>query len=255
MDMNPSMRSLIAIAGSVAAVWLAGAGPVAAHEGTATAVPAASMPASGAAGAAELPGVAEYSPPALAAMADGTDRWSALSVMVAATGVLASGAAAVAVAVRRRRGTETSAGRLQIAGACALLFAGVAHCAVAPAHWNEGWHLGAFFAGSGLILVGQAALLWLRPSVAAYRSIVLSTTVMIVLYVAARQVALPLVDHRDPYLLKDVPVKAAELLAAGLAVVAWVKARPAGRRVDPEGAGCRRHGAGVARRARVPVPS
>lgn len=226
MNMKPSLRSLIAIAGTVVAAWLAGAGPVAAHEGTATAVPAASMPASGAAGAGELPGVAEYSPPP-PAMPGGTDRWSALSVMVAATGVLAAGAAAVAMAVRRRRGTRTAAGRLQIAGACALLFAGVAHCALAPSHWNEGWHLGAFFAGSGLILVGQAALLWLRPSVAAYRSIVLSTAVMIVLYVAARQVALPLVDHRDPYLLKDVPVKAAELLAAGLAVVALVKARPA----------------------------
>ena len=228
MDMKLRPR-LLTLAGSVAvAAWL-GAGPVAAHEGTATTVPATSMPAGegSIAGTTELPGVAEYAPPPPAVMAEGTDRWSALSVMAAASGVLASGAAAVAVAIRRRRGISTSPGRLQIAGAFALLFAGVAHCALAPSHWNEGWHLGAFFAASGLLLVGQAAVLWLRPSLAAYRSVVLSTAVMIVLYVAARQVALPLVDHRDPYLLTDIPVKAAELLAAGLAVVALVKAKPA----------------------------
>jgi hypothetical protein len=225
--MQRIIRVLSAGAGIAIAIWLTGAGPAAAHEGTATTVPAASMPAGGGAGTGELPGVAEYVPPTASPMAAETDRWSALSVMAAATGVLASGAAVAAVAFRRRRGSVPSPGRLQLAGAFALLFAGVAHCALAPSHWAEGWHLGAFFVASGLLLVGQAAVLWLRPSIAAYRSVVLSTAVMIVLYVAARQVALPLVDHRDPYLLTDVPVKVAELLAAGLAVVALVKARPA----------------------------
>lgn len=219
-------RSLVAIAGTVAAAWLAGAGPVAAHEGPAATVPATSMPAGAAAGTGELPGVAEYSPPPAAPMAATTDRWSALSVMIAATGVIASGTAAVAAAVRRRRGSVPRRGRLQLAGALSLLFAGVAHCALAPSHWAEGWHLGAFFVASGLVLVGQAGLLYVRPSPAAYRSVVVSTAVMVVLYVAARQFALPLVDHRDPYLLTDVPVKAAELFAAGLAVVAVVRAKP-----------------------------
>ena len=229
MNMKLSSRIVTAIAATVIAAWGPGAGPVAAHEGTVvTAVPAASTPTNDSGGTEILPGVAEYSPPiAAAAMAEPTDRWSALSVMVAATGVLASGAAAVAVAVRRRSGRTASPGRLQIAGALALLFAGVAHCALAPSHWSEGWHLGAFFVASGLLLVGQAAVLWLRPSAAAYRSVLASTAVMIVLYVAVRQFAVPLVDHRDPYLLTDIPVKAAELLAAGLAVVALVKARPA----------------------------
>lgn len=225
MDMKLSLRSLVAIAGTVAAAWLAGAGPAAAHEGTVIAVPAASGPSAAVAGTSELPGVAEYSPPPAAAMAAKADRWSALSVMVAATGVIASAAAAVSVAVRRRRGGVRWPGRLQMAGAFSLLFAGVAHCALAPSHWSEGWHLGALFAASGLLLVGQAAWLWLRPSVTAYRSVVLSTAVMIVLYVAARQVTLPLVGHRDPYLLKDLPVKAAELFAAGLAVVALMRAK------------------------------
>lgn len=225
MDMKLSLRSLVVIAGTVAAAWLAGAGPVAAHEGTATTVPAASMPASAPGGTSELPGVAEYSPPPPVPMAATADRWSALSVMIAATGVIASGAAAVAVAVRRRRGSVPWPGRLQLAGAFSLLFAGVAHCALAPSHWAEGWHLGAFFVASGLVLVGQAGLLCVRPSPAAYRSVVVSTAVMVVLYVAVRQFALPLVDHRDPYLLVDVPVKAAELLAAGLAVAALVRAK------------------------------
>lgn len=234
MGMKLSLRSLVAIAGTVAAAWLAGAGPVAAHEGAVIGVPAASGPVAAVAGTSDLPGVAEYSPPPPALIPDATDRWSALSVMVAATGVIASGAAAVAVAGRRRRGGVPWPGRLQLAGAVSLLFAGVAHCALAPSHWSEGWHLGTFFAASGLLLVGQAAVLWLRPSVAAYRSVVLSTAVMLVLYVAARQVALPLVDHRDPYLLRDVPVKAAELFAAGLAVVALVRAKaPAPAVVSP----------------------
>lgn len=225
MDMKLSLRSLIAIAGTVAAAWLAGAGPAAAHEGTATSVPAASMPASAGGGGSELPGVAEYVTPPAAAMASSPDRWSAPSVMVAVTGVIASGAAAVAVAVRRRRGGVSWPGRLQLAGAFSLLFAGVAHCALAPAHWAEAWHLGAFFVASGLILVGQAGLLCLRPSPAVHRSVLVSTAVMVVLYVAVRQFALPLVDHRDPYLLTDVPVKAAELLAAGLAAVALVRVK------------------------------
>lgn len=228
MDMKLRSGILTVVAAAVIAAWVTGAGPVAAHEGTViTTVPAVSTPASGGGGTEVLPGVAEYSPPLhSAAMVESTDRWSGLSVMAAPTGVLASAAAAVAV-LRRRSGRAASPGRLQIAGAFALLFAGVAHCALAPSHWNEGWHLGAFFAASGLLLVGQAAVLWLRPSVAAYRSVVLSTAVMIVLYVATRQMALPLVDHRDPYLVSDIPVKAAELLAAGLAVTALLKARPA----------------------------
>lgn len=231
MDMKLRLRSVAMLAGAVATVWLASAGPVAAHEGTATPAPAAPVPAPGSAGGAGgtdvLPGVAEYVPPPRAAMPGEADRWSALSVMVAATGVLASGAAAVAVAVRRRRGAASAPGGLQVAGAFALLFAGVAHCALAPSHWSEGWHLGAFFAASGALLVGQAAVLWLRPSVTAYRSVLVSTAVLVVLYVAARQVALPLIDHRDPYLWADIPVKAAELLAAGLAVVALLNTRPA----------------------------
>lgn len=227
--MQRTIRKFSAGAGIAIAIWLTGAGPVAAHEGAPATVPAGAVPTAttGGAGTGELPGVAEYVPPTLEAMATVSDRWSSLSVMAAATGVIASGAAVVAVAFRRRRGGIPAPGRLQIAGAFALLFAGVAHCALAPSHWAEGWHLGAFFAASGLLLVGQAAVLWLRPSLAAYRSVVLSTAVMIVLYVAVRQFAVPLVDHRDPYLLSDIPVKAAEVFAAGLAIVALVKARPA----------------------------
>jgi hypothetical protein len=228
--MQRTIRIFSAGVGIAIVIWLTGAGPVAAHEGAPTTVPAGAVPVAtmgSAAGTGELPGVAEYVPPTVGAMATTTDRWSSLSVMAAATGVIASGAAVVAVALRRRRGGAPAPGRVQIAGAFALLFAGVAHCALAPSHWAEGWHLGAFFAASGLLLVGQAAVLWLRPSLAAYRSVVLSTAVMIVLYVAVRQFAVPLVDHRDPYLLSDIPVKAAEVFAAGLAIVALVKARPA----------------------------
>ncbi|HUR23830.1 MAG TPA: hypothetical protein VMZ73_08165, partial [Acidimicrobiales bacterium] len=225
IDMKPCLRSLAVLAGTLVAVWLAAAGPAAAHEGTVT-VPvtgtAASTPGNDAGSAAVLPGVAEYVPPPIATMSQGSAWWSSLSVLLATAGVLG----AVAVAPRRRRGGATPPGRREIAGALALLFAGVAHCALAPPHWREGWHLGAFFAASGALLVGQAAVLWLRPSLAAYRSVLLSTAVMVVLYVAARQMTLPLIDHRDPYLWTDLPVKLSELLAAGVATLALLTAAP-----------------------------
>jgi hypothetical protein len=225
MDMKPSLRSLAVLAGSLVVGWLVAAGPVAAHEGTVVTVPVAqataAVPGDDAGSAEVLPGVAEYVPPT-SAMSK-SDRWSSLSVILATAGVLG----AVAVAPRRRRARAIPAGRLQVASALALLFAGVAHCALAPSHWDEGWHLGAFFVASGALLVGQAAVLWLRPSVAAYRSVLLSTAVMILLYVAVREMAVPLVDHRDPYLLTDIPVKLSELMAAGLAGAALLKARPA----------------------------
>lgn len=235
--MKRIIASLVAGTGVAIAVGMAGPGPAAAHEGMPSAVPAASAPARPTgmepAGTSVLPGVAEHVPPAPATMAAETDRWSAPSVMVAATGVIASAAAAVAVAVRRRRGVVRWPGGLRLAGAFSLLFAGVAHSALAPLHWAEGWHLGAFFLASGLVLVGQAGLLWLRPSLAAYRSVLVSTAVLVVLYVAVRQFTLPLVDHTDPYLLRDLPVKATELLAAGVALVALEKAKAPAPVVSP----------------------
>ncbi|HEX6596475.1 MAG TPA: hypothetical protein VF045_06040, partial [Acidimicrobiales bacterium] len=94
-------------------------------------------------------------------------------------------------------------------------------------HWAEGWLLGAFFVASGVLLVGQAAVVALRRSPAAYASVLASTAVFVVLYFLAREVALPLVDHRDPYLLEDVPVKVAEGVAALIAGLSLVRARVA----------------------------
>ena len=230
--MQRTFRLLSAAAGVVIASWLAGAGPVAAHEGTPTTVPAASSstpaaPLGEPTGTGILFGRAEYVPPPPPAAMATENAWL-LAVMVAGTAVVAAGAALGAVAVPRRRLPASWPGRAQVAGAFALLFAGVAHVVLAPSHWAEGWHLGAFFAASGLLLAGQAGMLWLRPSRTAYRSVVVSTAALVVLYVAGRQFALPLVDHQDPYLLEDVPVKLAELAAAGLAVAALVKARETG---------------------------
>lgn len=237
MSMQRTFRHISALAGIVIASWSVAAGPVAAHEGTATTVPVASATPGASLGEPTGEGVlfgrAEYvPPPPVAASSD--NEWSLLSVMVAGTGVISAGAAAVAVTVRRRRITDAPwPGRPQVAGAGALLFAGVAHVVLAPSHWAEGWQLGAFFAASGLVLALQAGLLLLRPSLALYRSIVVSTAGMVVLYVVARQFALPLVDHQDPYLLADIPVKLAELFAANLALTALAKLRTPAPAVTP----------------------
>lgn len=227
MSMKRTLRSLSVVTGLVIAGWSAGAGPVGAHEGTATTVPVTSAAPEGQPGEPTGEGIlfgrAEYVPsPPIAATPD--DQWSLLSVMVAGTGV-AAGSAAVAVAVRRRRAPAFQLGRAQVAGALALLFAGVAHIVLTPAHWAEEWHLGAFFATSGLVLAGQAGLVLLRPSRAAYRSVVVTTALLVVLYVAVRQFALPLVNHQDPYLLAEVPVNLAELFAANVALTALARFR------------------------------
>ena len=140
--------------------------------------------------------------------------WAGLAVAV--------GVALVGLAALRRWSGTTARDR---AAAVALVFAGVAHCALTPSHWAEGWHLGLFFAASGVLLVGQGVALGLRATPAVHWSVVASTAAMLVLYVLAREVALPLVDHRDPYLLTDVPVKVAEVAALGLAGLALVRAR------------------------------
>jgi hypothetical protein len=217
------LRGLAATAlGVVAGGWLA-AGPVVAHEGstpTTVAVVTVGTSAGAVPAGEELPGVAEYGVPTPAMAGErGGDGWFDFAALVAAAGVVAVAATAGALAFSRRRGARLSwPGRLQVGGAVALLFTGVAHCASAPAHFAEGWHLGAFFVGSGLLLLGQAALVCVRPSQAAYRSVVASTVALVALYVLGRQLTLPLVDHRDPYLLEDLPVKMAELAAAGLAI-------------------------------------
>lgn len=209
-------------------VWVA-AGPAAAHEGsTATTVPvvtAGASPGASPAGPAgeELPGVAEYSVPTPAMAGGRGDGWFDFAAMIATTGV---GATLGALALWRRRAAGPAwPGRLQAGGAVALLFAGVAHCALAPSHFAEGWHLGAFFVASGLLLLGLAVLVCVRPSQGAYRSVLASTVAMVALYFLSRQFTLPLVGHRDPYLLADLPVKVAEVVAGGLAIAGLVALR------------------------------
>jgi hypothetical protein len=204
------MRSIAARVGLSVAVLLLAAGPAAAHEMTPTTTPTTTPAAMGV-----VPVVAATTTGPEAAT--GGNAAAGLAVAMAVT--------AVAVRAIRRR----TAGLDRVAAA-ALVFAGVAHLALAPSHWAEGRLLGAFFFASGMLLVGQAGVVALRPSPAAYASVLASTAVLVLLYFLAREVTLPLVDHRDPYLLEDVPVKVAEgvaALVAGLSLVRVRAARPA----------------------------
>lgn len=222
---------------------MAAAGPAAAHGTTTTTTTAPAAAATAGAGLSGVPSMTGMSgmsgmggmggmggsPLGAAATVDAGGAggggepglWLGLVVALAVTALATAGL----VALRRRRAGDTQLRALDLVGAAALVFAGVAHCALTPSHWAEGWHLGAFFAASGLLLVAQGALLGLRPSTFAYGSVVASTTVLVALYFLAREVALPLVGHQDPYLLEDVPVKLAEVAAALAAGVALVRAR------------------------------
>lgn len=178
--MRPVRRAAITLSAATA-LALAASGPASAHEVAPTS------------GAAQLP-------VALVATAAGL-------VLLISIGLLAMA----------RSGVRPAPAHVV---AVALLFTGVAHCALVPEHWEEGWHLGVFFVLSGVILLGQAVALWRNPTGRMYASVIASTAVLLALYFLAREVALPLVAHRDPYLFEDLPVKAAELVAAALSAAA-----------------------------------
>lgn len=107
----------------------------------------------------------------------------------------------------------------------ALAVTGVVHLLEAPSHWAEGWHLGLFFAASAAVLLGQAIAAVTRADARLCASVLVTTLGLLVLYVLAREVPLPLVDHRDPYLLSELPVKALELGIAGLSALRLTRVR------------------------------
>jgi hypothetical protein len=69
------------------------------------------------------------------------------------------------------------------------------------------------------VLVGQAVSLARRPSATTYATVVPTTVVLIVLYFVVREITVPFMDHRDPYLWSELVLKAAEsvllVVAAG----------------------------------------
>lgn len=202
----------------VAVAGLLTAGPALAHESPP--VPVATTPVVGSMPVAE--GMAGET-------ATGASQWRYVLAVLAATAV---GTLALRLALLRFKPDFTPR-RADSIAAAALVFTGIAHCAVAPEHWREGWHLGLFFVASGLVLMGQALAVSLRPTARAYGWVGASTVGLIVLYFLARQVSLPLVGHSDPYLLEELPVKLAEALAAALAVATVVRSGPATGRLQP----------------------
>jgi hypothetical protein len=219
----PRGRAVNVLAFAGVALLLA-VGPAAAHEGTGTTVPAGAAP----------PGMATMTqaPPSTGTSAEaggmttgpGPTSEFRTAYFLAVLAVTAAGALALRAALPLLR-PGASARPADSVAAAALVVAGVAHCAVTPSHWAEGWHLGLFFAVSGLLLLGQGAAVWLRPSAVAYASVVASTVGFIVLYFLVREFSLPFVGHRDPYLFQEYPVKVAEGLAALVAVAALVRTR------------------------------
>jgi hypothetical protein len=64
----------------------------------------------------------------------------------------------------------------------------------------------------------------------AYRTVVITTAVLLGLYVLARQVTLPVVQHRDAYQPAELAVKAAEALALAVAILQTRRNGPLDRR-------------------------
>jgi hypothetical protein len=103
-----------------------------------------------------------------------------------------------------------------------LAYSAAAHGVETAPHWQEGWHLGLFFALITAVLAGQALGLARRPSPATYTTVVLTTAVLIAVYFLVRETTVPFMDHRDPYRSSELVLKAAE---AVLLVVATGRLR------------------------------
>ncbi len=65
----------------------------------------------------------------------------------------------------------------------------------------------------------------MRPSPGLYGSIVVANLAFIALYFMAREFALPLVGHRDPYVFEEYPVKVGEALAAAVVMASLLRPR------------------------------
>lgn len=212
-------RRAVHMLGLAGVALLLTVGPAAAHESTGTTVPAGTAPSG-------MGTMMQGFTPAGTMRADGSTPGFRRAYFLAVLAAAAAGACSLRVALQRLRpGTE--ARPADSVAAAALVVAGVAHGAVTPSHWAEGWHLGLFFALSGLLLLAQAVAMWLRPSPATYRSVVVATLAFIVLYFLGREFSLPFVGHPDPYLFEEYPVKMAEGVAALVALAALVRTRPA----------------------------
>ncbi len=219
---------------AVGVMLVMAAPPAAAHDPvTTTTIAPSTTPTVAMTGGHEtmpVPAFGAGAPPVTAATTSSVGD-SALSRALYVVAVFAATTAAALAFRRLRQWTVSSVERRPVndALAAALVFAGVAHCAVTPSHWAEGWHLGLFFAASGFLLVGQGLFVWTRPSAAVYGSIVVANAALITLYFLAREFALPLVGHRDPYVFEEYPVKLAEAVAAVLALTAlaprWTRPR------------------------------
>jgi uncharacterized membrane protein YfcA len=91
-----------------------------------------------------------------------------------------------------------------------LAYSAAAHGMEIAPHWQEGWRLGLSFAVITAVLAGQALSLAKRPSATTYATVVPTTVVLIVLYFLVREITVPSMDHRDPYLWNEFVLKAAE---------------------------------------------
>jgi hypothetical protein len=90
-----------------------------------------------------------------------------------------------------------------------LAYSAAAHLETAP-HWQEGWHLGLFFAVITAVLAGQALGLARSPSPSTYATVVVTTVLLIGLYFLVRELRVPFMDHRDPYQASELVLKASE---------------------------------------------
>ncbi len=152
--------------------------------------------------------VLSFSP---ASEASGTSAW--LLVPIGVAGSLA----ALLLVLRSRPAVVDGAPRSTTMGiAAGLATSGVLHGVEALPHWEEGWHLGAFFAASAGVLLALAIGTARAPSRLVLRLDLLVLVGLIGLYFAAREARLPLVAHVESYDAFGLATKAVEIAVACL---------------------------------------
>ena len=152
--------------------------------------------------------VLSFSP---ASEASGTSAW--LLVPIGVAGSLA----ALLLVLRSRPAVVDGAPRSTTMGiAAGLATSGVLHGVEALPHWEEGWHLGAFFAASAGVLLALAIGTARAPSRLVLRLDLLVLVGLIGLYFAAREARLPLVAHVESYDAFGLATKVVEIAVACL---------------------------------------
>ena len=133
---------------------------------------------------------------------------------------------------RRRAGAAPGAGRWPWVAGAGLALAGILHLGLAPAHFDEAFAYGAFFAGAAVVQLALAPAVVALPSKWTATAAGLTAGVLTIVYLAYRLVAPPGATEPETVDAVGLGVQILQLaaIAAGVAMVRQPRRDPSGDR-------------------------